>query len=162
MFFNSSLVHRGIRDLAAFSGEPAMKITINVSALGRSRWYEYVVRFFFGGAITVCAGLIAHRYGPGVGGLFLAFPAIFPSSATLVAKHQKQKKERAGLRGEVRGRECAGLEAAGAALGSIALLIFAVLVWRLLPNHPAWLVLAGATMAWLASAVAIWRIRRAV
>jgi hypothetical protein len=30
--------------------------------------------------------------GPRVGGLFLAFPAIFPASATLVEKHEKQKK----------------------------------------------------------------------
>jgi hypothetical protein len=46
----------------------------------------------FGGAVTVAAGLIANKWGPGVGGLFLAFPAIFPGSATLVEKHKKQKR----------------------------------------------------------------------
>jgi hypothetical protein len=73
-----------------------MKIEINIAALGRSKWYEYLVRFAFGGAVTAIAGMIAKRYGPGVGGLFLAFPAIFPATATLLEKHEKQKKERAG------------------------------------------------------------------
>ena len=34
----------------------------------------------------------AKRYGPGVAGLFLAFPAIFPAGATLIEKHEKEKK----------------------------------------------------------------------
>ena len=38
--------------------------------------------FFFGGLITAVAGVIAQRFGPIIGGLFLAFPAIFPASAT--------------------------------------------------------------------------------
>jgi hypothetical protein len=41
--------------------------------------HEWAVRFLFGGAVCVAAGLIARRFGPGVGGLFLAFPAIFPA-----------------------------------------------------------------------------------
>ncbi len=40
---------------------------------------------------SVAAGLIANKWGPGVGGLFLAFPAIFPASVGLVEKHEKQK-----------------------------------------------------------------------
>jgi hypothetical protein len=51
-----------------------VKIEIDVAALGRSKWYEYLVRFVFGGAVTALAGIIVKRYGPGVGGLFLAFP----------------------------------------------------------------------------------------
>src|SRR6185437_11521678 len=62
------------------------------------------------------AGLVAQRWGPSISGLFLAFPAIFPASATLVEKHEKQRKNRAGLQGPMRGREAAALEAAGAAL----------------------------------------------
>ena len=69
-----------------------MKISLDLSALGKTKWYEYALRFAFGGAITVAAGLIANKWGPGVGGLFLAFPAIFPASATLVEKHEKTKK----------------------------------------------------------------------
>src|SRR3981081_2873096 len=110
-----------------------MKVSLDPSAFGRTKWYEYVLRFAFGGAITVAAGLIAKKWGPGVGGLFLAFPAIFPASATLVEKHEKEKKQQHGLDGTIRGREAAGLDAAGAAIGSIGLVAFSVAAWRLIP-----------------------------
>jgi hypothetical protein len=97
-----------------------MKISLDPSALGKTKWYEYALRFAFGGAITVAAGLIANKWGPGVGGLFLAFPAIFPASATLIEKHEKKNSN--SLDGTVRGREAAGLDAAGAAIGSIGLI----------------------------------------
>ena len=78
-----------------------MKIKLDTSGLRQSRWYEYLARFLFGGTVTALAGLIAKRFGPEIGGLFLAFPAIFPATATLIEKHEqqkheKQKKERAG------------------------------------------------------------------
>ena len=105
---------------------------------------------------SVAAGLIANKWGPGVGGLFLAFPAIFPSSATLVEKHEKQKKQQHGLDGTIRGREAAGLDAAGAAIGSIGLIALAVAVWRLMP-----LLLAHDLRRDLASAEdAMWAQRR--
>jgi Protein of unknown function (DUF3147) len=62
----------------------AMRIQINPSPLFKTKWYEYATRFVLGGLITVGAGLIAEKWGPSVGGLFLAFPAIFPASATLI------------------------------------------------------------------------------
>jgi hypothetical protein len=40
-----------------------------------------------------------------VGGLFLAFPSIFPAAASLVESHEKKKKGRVGLDGETRGRQ---------------------------------------------------------
>lgn len=69
-----------------------MRVQFNLAALGRSKWYEYVGRFAFGGAVTVLAGLIAKVYGPEIGGLFLALPAIFPATATLLEKHEKQRE----------------------------------------------------------------------
>jgi hypothetical protein len=50
------------------------------------KWYEYLVRFALGGAIAVTARILAEHFGPVFGRLFLAFPAIFPASAALVAK----------------------------------------------------------------------------
>ena len=100
-----------------------MKISLDLSALGKTKWFEYALRFAFGGSITVAAGLVAKKWGPGVGGLFLAFPAIFPASATLVEKHEKQEKQQHGLDGTNRGREAAGAE-----IGSIGLIGFAVAV----------------------------------
>jgi Protein of unknown function (DUF3147) len=137
-----------------------MIVRFDSSTLRETRWYEYALRFVFGGVITAAAGLIAQKFGPGIGGLFLAFPAIFPATATLIEKHEKEKKERKGLDGSRRGRDAAALEAAGAAMGSLGLVLFAVLVWRLFPHHATGLVLTGATVAWLAASGGIWSVRR--
>jgi uncharacterized protein DUF3147 len=107
-----------------------MRISLHLSALQKTKWYEYLVRFVFGGTITVLAGLIAKEYGPVLGGLFLAFPAIFPASATLVQKHEKEKKKKAGITKTIRGRQAAALDAYGAALGSVGLFFFGLIVWR--------------------------------
>jgi Protein of unknown function (DUF3147) len=137
-----------------------MQIKVDLSVLGQTKWYEYAIRFLFGGIITGVAGLIAQRFGPGIGGLFLAFPAIFPASATLIEKHERQKKEKEGLQGTQRGREVASIDAAGSAMGSIGLSVFALLVWQFLPRHSTWIVLTAATAAWLSVSVLIWHIRK--
>lgn len=110
--------------------------------------------------MTAGAGLIARKYGPVVGGIFLAFPAIFPAGATLIEKHEREKKEQAGLHGTVRGRKAAGVDAAGAALGSLGLFAFALTVKRFLVGHSSWFVLIGATVIWLAVSLLLWQIRR--
>jgi MFS family permease len=125
-----------------------------------TRWYEYATRFLFGGLITAAAGLIAQRFGPAVGGLFLAFPAIFPASASLIEKHEKEKKAQFGFDGTKRGRVAAGVDAAGAAMGTIGLMVFAVVSWKLLPQLPTWLTLFIATLAWAGTAAAAWMICR--
>ena len=139
-----------------------MQIKVDLSVLGQTKWHEYAVRFLFGGLITALAGIIAKKFGPGIGGLFLAFPAIFPASATLIEKHEKQKKEKEGLQGTQRGREAASIDAAGSAMGSIGLLVFALLVWQFVPSHSTWFVLTGATVAWLTVSVLIWHVRKRV
>lgn len=70
-----------------------MMIGISLDGLRRMRWSEAALRFLFGGAMTAAAGLLAKRFGPVVGGLFLAFPAIFPASATLVESTRKKRSE---------------------------------------------------------------------
>jgi hypothetical protein len=138
-----------------------MIIQLNLSALRETRWYEYLIRFALGGAMTVIAGLIAVHFGPIVGGLFLAFPAIFPASATLIEKHVRKQKEKVGLNGTRRGREAAALDAAGATLGSFGLAAFALIIWLLIERAPA-SALALATVAWLAVAVLAWMLRRSL
>ncbi len=135
-----------------------MNVSFNLDALAKTKWYEYLVRFAFGGAITVIAGILAKHFGPVFGGLFLAFPAIFPASATLVAKHETQKKKNAGIATSSRGRQAAALDAAGAALGSVGLAGFALTVWKLLPRYNSVFVLLGATAVWLALAILSWLI----
>jgi hypothetical protein len=121
--------------------EMTMQIKVDPSVIGQTRWHEYAVRFFFGG-------------------LFLAFPVIFPASATLIEQHEKERKEEKGLQGTQRGREAASVDAAGAAMGSVGLLAFALLIWQFLPRHSAWMVLTGATVAWLVVSVLTWHVRK--
>jgi hypothetical protein len=112
--------------------------------------------------VTAVTGLIAKRYGPGVAGLFLAFPAIFPAGATLIEKDEKEKNGKAGLNGAARGRAAASIDAAGAAMGTLGLIAFAILVWRFLPGHSSLIVLPAAGLAWLAISMLVWWIRKAV
>jgi len=137
-----------------------MRIRIEPAALLQTRWYELALRFLFGGLITAVAGIIAKEFGPGIGGLFLAFPAIFPASATLIEKHEQQKKERLGLHGSVRGRKAAGVDAAGAAIGSIGLSAFALMVKGSIVSHSPWLILTSSTGVWLTVSLLIWQIRK--
>jgi hypothetical protein len=137
-----------------------MTIKIDPSGLKETKFHEYALRFVGGGFITVIAGVIARKWGPGVGGLFLAFPAIFPASATLIEKHERQKKQKRGLYGEKRGISAAALDARGTAMGSVGLGAFAAICWRLIPRYPAALALGCATIAWLLVSISIWVIRQ--
>lgn len=119
-----------------------MKVRVDFSILKKSKWQNYAVRFVFGGIITALTGILASKFGPTVGGLFLAFPAILPASVTLVEKHED--------------KEAAGFDTLGAALGSIGLLAFALIVWVLAWQLQAWAVLAIATVVWFAVAMALW------
>jgi Protein of unknown function (DUF3147) len=137
-----------------------MRIRINLGSLEQTQWHEYLTRFLLGGAITVATGLIAKHFGPVIGGLFLAFPAIFPAGATLIEKHERDKKRRAGIPRTIRGRLAAALDARGAAMGAIALAAFGLLVWKLMPLHNAAAILAAAIALWVSLAILIWRVRK--
>jgi hypothetical protein len=136
-----------------------MIVRIKWSALKQTHGYEYVVRFVLGGLATVFAGVLADRYGPEIGGLFLAFPAIFCASATLVEKHERDRKARKGLRGGERGRRAAALDAVGAGWGSLALAAFAIVIWTAAP-HGATCSLGLASVTWLAFAIGLFYLRR--
>lgn len=136
-----------------------MRIKIDTSDVKESRWYEYAIRFGFGGAVTASAGIIARHFGPGIGGLFLAFPAILPAAATLIEKEETERKCKAGMHGVKRGREAAGVDAAGAAMGSIGLIVFALIIWKRLPMSSLALILAEATLLWLVVALSLWLMR---
>jgi len=133
-----------------------MIVSISTSGLKRAKWWEYLLRFFLGGLITAIAGILAKNIGPSFGGLFLAFPAILAGSATLVGKHECERKEQKGMTGTNRGRQAAGADAAGAAMGSIGLIAFAAWVWKLLPDHNPWLIITTATLLWAAICAVVW------
>lgn len=130
-------------------------IRFHFSSLETTSWREHVVRFAIGGAITAIAGMLAKEYGPSFGGLFLAFPAIFPCSATMLEKHERQEKQEKGFNPGRRGRDAAALDARGAALGSIGLIVFAWFVWKVLPNHSAWIIVIAGVL-WFLTSFFLW------
>lgn len=138
----------------------SMVVKTDFSALKRTTWYEYAIRFVLGGLITLIAGLVANAYGPVVGGLFLAFPAIFPAAVTLVAKHERQKKTEKGLHGDRRGQGAAAVESAGTTMGTVGLMAFACAGWLLLPALNPVLVLVLATAAWIVASLLTWATRK--
>ena len=121
-----------------------MRPRFEPGAVRKARPSELVLRFTFGGAVTAATGLVAHYFGPGVGGLFLAFPAILPASLTLVDRHD--------------GRREAVDDARGACLGSIGLATFALLVATTASTLSAPLVLTIATVLWVAASLCAWAV----
>jgi hypothetical protein len=113
--------------------------------LRKTRPWEYAVRFLFGGTITLAAGLIAKQWGPGIAGLFLAFPAILPASITLVKRHD--------------GRAQAIEDARGGRLGTIGLVAFAIVVATAAGHVASALVLGLAALAWAAIDLGLWLAR---
>jgi hypothetical protein len=136
-----------------------MIIRAKLSALKESRWYEYLIRFVLGGLTTVGAGIIADHYGHQIGGLFLAFPAIFCASVTLVETHERKQKRQHGVAGFKRGTDAAALDASGAVLGGIGLAAFALAVWLLAPDYGLASLLI-ASIAWTLVSVTAWRLHQ--
>jgi hypothetical protein len=136
------------------------KVEVNFASLRETRAHEYLVRFAFGGICSVFAGFMAKRYGPAVGGLFLAFPAIFPASATMIEGHEKRRKAELGMNGTLRGRMAASIDASGAALGCVGLAGFAMVLWGELPAHNPLIIVALATATWAILAYLLWAFRK--
>jgi hypothetical protein len=117
---------------------------VDLGGLRKTHLSEYALRFVFGGVVTAATGVIAHRLGPSIGGLFLAFPAILPASLMLLRRHD--------------GRREAAAAARGACLGASALAAFAATALVASRYHaPISLTLAAATAVWIVVAAALWR-----
>ena len=141
---------------SGISGSIEMSIHLDSTALRETKWYEYAARFLFGGLITAIAGIIASYFGPAIGGLFLAFPAIFPASATLIEKQETEKARRGHASTDP--KQAVAVEAKGSALGSIGLITFAVFVFEFLARYRSWLVLTMGILIWLAVALLLWKL----
>lgn len=133
---------------------------VDLSSLKQTHWLQFAVRFVLGGAVTLATGLVADHWGAVIGGLFLAFPAIFPASATLIERQETAKKRHAGIDCRRRGRKAAALDAAGAVFGGYGLVCFGFVAWRALPRFSTALALLLAGIGWLAVAVGLWWLRR--
>jgi hypothetical protein len=118
------------------------RIAAEPARIKQAGWWEYPVRFVFGGVITAVVGILGKAYGPAVAGLFLAFPAILPAALTLISNHDGEKP--------------AGVDSFGAAVGGIGLIAFALAVWGLSSRLAAWLVLLIACVLWAVVSLAAW------
>ncbi len=133
---------------------------VDFAALKNVHWQQFLVRFVLGGGVTLCTGVVAEHWGPVIGGLFLAFPVIFPASATLIERQETEKKQTAGVVSDARGRKAAALDAAGAVFGGWGLACFAGAAWLALPKFPATLALVLAAILWLVVSVSAWWLHR--
>jgi hypothetical protein len=116
---------------------------VDVHGLSKTRAWEHATRFGFGGVVTVATGVLGHHFGPVVGGMLLAFPAILPASLTMVKRHD--------------GRTPAVDDARGARIGAFALAAFAIAAW-LLVGAIGPFALVAALVAWTATAVLGWTV----
>jgi hypothetical protein len=137
-----------------------MIVHARLSAIKGIKPHEWILRFVFGGAVCLIAGLIAQRFGPVIGGFFLAFPAIFPASASLVEAHEEQHKARVGFDGTNRGRVVAAIDALGTAMGCIGLAGFAFVFWIWLPRTGLLQTFILASLVWLTLSVGVWLLRK--
>lgn len=109
---------------------------------------DYAVRFGFGAAIALVAGLLGMWLGPKFGGVFLSFPAILPASLTLI-----QKKD---------GKEQAAIDSEGAVLGALGFVGFAIVVTLLVVRLGVVPTVIVALIVWTAIAVALYALVRVV
>lgn len=136
-----------------------VRIGCDFSKLGKTKPTEYLTRFLFGCALTLIFSLTAKWAGPIVGGLFLAFPGIYPPGSSFVEKKEEERKEEAGLHGTARARALASAHAVGASAGAIGLLAFASILWLGLPHLGLALSLVAGTLAWLVVSGCAWWVR---
>jgi hypothetical protein len=122
-----------------FEGAFDESLSIDGARLHDTRPRDLVIRFAFGFAVSVIAGIVSLGIGDRAGGLFLAFPAILPASLTLIA--DKESKSQAEV------------DAGGALIGATALVAFAVVAWQTLARVPLVVAEGAAFAAWLTASM---------
>jgi hypothetical protein len=135
---------------AASRGRKASKakVGLNPAAIRAASARDYAVRFVFGAAVSVVAGLVSLRFGPEVGGIFLAFPAILPAALSLIE--------------DKNGEGPADADAQGGIIGAIGIVAFALVVFLAVRHVAAPITLALALAAWaLVSSGIYFTLRRA-
>ncbi|GAC1334289.1 MAG: hypothetical protein NVSMB17_15760 [Candidatus Dormibacteria bacterium] len=136
-------VKRRSRGAAASSD----RVGFNPGAIKDAKPAEYAVRFAFGAAVSIVAGLVGIRFGPRVGGVFLAFPAILPAALTLVQKKSGEGEADADVQGGI--------------LGGLGLLAFALVVFLLVRRAGAPIALLAALGAWVSVSSGLYFLLRA-
>jgi uncharacterized membrane protein (GlpM family) len=123
-----------IRGPSQRSRRPADAIRLSPADLKQPKTKDWLIRFAFGAGVSGIAAIVAKLFGPQIGGLLLAFPAILLASLTLVAKDDGPKQARNDAR--------------GACLGALGLIAFALVGAMMMHRWPSWAALMAATAAW--------------
>jgi uncharacterized membrane protein (GlpM family) len=116
--------------------------SIDLRRARRADRHGVVVRFIAGALISVVAGGVALAFGPRIGGIFLAFPAVLVASLTLIEKEE----DRAAAREDAR----------GATAGALALVIFAIVFTLVSDDTGGGIALLVATISWTVAALALY------
>jgi hypothetical protein len=109
-------------------------IALQPGKLREINWGEVGIRFAFGAAVSLVAGVVGVLVGAGAGGLWLAFPAILPAGLTLVEHKENRRQAERDVRGAI--------------LGAVGMVAFAAAVYLTVP-------LVGGLIAVLV-ALAVW------
>ena len=115
---------------------------LDLSQLKQIKLKDYIVRFLFGGAVSVVAALISALTNDRIGGIFTAFPAILLASLTIInrmdGKHEAEK------------------DARGAIVGAIAFVITAIVLSLTITLLAGALALPLALVVWLLCAIGLY------
>jgi hypothetical protein len=112
---------------------------VDFGALRDIRAGALALRFAFGAATSLAAGLVGVVAGARAGGVMLAAPAVLPATLTIIERRE--------------GRKPAVTEVQGAVLGAIALIGFAGVAAASIPTLPLAAALLAALAAWVACAI---------
>jgi Protein of unknown function (DUF3147) len=121
---------------------------VDFGALREIRPGTLVVRFAFGAAVSIVAGLIGIAAGKQAGGVMLAAPAVLPATLTIIERQE--------------GRGAAVTEAIGSVPGAVALAGFALIAAASTARLPLAAALLCALAAWVVVAVGGYLIQGAV
>ena len=112
------------------------------SEIRHLRSADYLVRFAFGAVVAAAAAIVGVTFGPRVGGIFLAFPAILPATLTLIEKRE--------------GKDQAEADASGGILGGVGLAAFAIVASLSLGRISPAIALMLALLAWTVVSVGLY------
>ena len=124
-----------------------MPVSLDPAKLLKPEWGQLAVRCAFGAGIAIAAGVVGLKWGPRLGGIFLAFPAILPAALTLLERSEGVSKTET--------------DALGAGVGAVALLLFALAV-ALLGQRLGVLSVLVAAVVWTAAALALFGLGRGI
>jgi membrane protein implicated in regulation of membrane protease activity len=124
---------------AARAGPAEPLAGLEAGKLRKVKPQELAIRFAFGAAISIVAGLVSLAVNTTAGGMFLAFPAILPATITLIEKKESTEQ--------------ASLDVQGAVVGALGLVVFAVVAEYGLERTGSSATLLAAGAAWAAASV---------